>query len=290
MSILSELPESSSQPPCNPGVDWREALCNDGGAGPAGVIQVPTERITRLNGLMLDLDQKLLVPENTLFPPADDPRTFLERIGPVLDRHPLLRFAEVRSSGTGLHLILRLVPPVELTSAAEQKRWATIVRAVQCSLPSDPTAPGITALTRPVGSVNSKNLATVEVLRTGTPVDPGRVEAFVRELAAAPFRTVATVLLGSERVEPCPVCRRPGSSLGALERAGMCYCCGKVTLEGLFERVYRPVGRPAAAPEELQEPAPLKPARGGRKRKPGVFGPRKPVHRKARTPRRPATS
>src|SRR5262245_55014102 len=206
-------------------LDQREALYNEGAVGPAGVIQVPAERITRLKGLMLDLDPKLLAPSNPLFPPADDPRAFLDRVAPALDRHALLRQAEVRNRGTGLHLILWFGPPVELASAADQRWWSTVVRAVQCSLPGDPNAPGITALTRRVGSTNSKNEAVVEVLRPGGPIDPARVEACVRDLAGSPFRTVATPLIGGDRAEPCPVCLEPGSSLGVLDRAGECYSC-----------------------------------------------------------------
>jgi hypothetical protein len=238
MFRITEAPEEVKVPAGNP-IDLREALCNDGPVGAASGIQVPAERITRLLGFVYDLDPKLLVPDNTLFAPADDPRRFHELIRPVLDRHRLARHAEVRSSGTGLHLINALDPPVELDSAADQSRWAVLVRAAQCSLPTDPNAPGITALTRPVGSVNSKNGATVEVLRPGEPIDPARVVEFVGDLAEAPFRTIAAILLGADHVEPCPVCRAAGSRLGVLDHAGRCYRCGKVRLEQLYETVLR---------------------------------------------------
>ena len=166
-------------------VDCREQLWNAGLTGPAGSIQVPAERITRLSGILLDLDPGKLVADNPWFPPADDPLRFLANIRPVLRRHPLARHAEVRLSGTGLHGILRLDPPVELTSAAEQKWWASLVRAVQCSMPVDPNAPGITALTRAVGSVNSKTGAVVAVLEPGEPIDPRAVIEFVAGLARA---------------------------------------------------------------------------------------------------------
>jgi hypothetical protein len=287
---MSSIPDPRGAPNepavANP-VDLREALFNEGAVGPAGVIQVPTAGITRLNGLMLDLDPKWLVPDNALFPPADDPREFLARIAPVLDRHPLLRHAEVRSSGGGLHAILWFDPPVELTSAAAQARWSTLVRAVQCALPGDPNAPGITALTRPVGSVNSKNGAVVAVLRPGQPVDPARVEAFVRELAAAPFRRVAAVLLGGDRAEPCPVCRKPGSSLAVLDRGGKCYACGPVSLEHLFEVVYRAVDAEADWEEAGKEAPPSSP-KAAPKRKAAALKPRGPGRTKARPARRTA--
>jgi hypothetical protein len=126
-------------------------------------------------------------------------------------------------------------------------------------LPGDPNAPGITAPTRPVGSVNSKNGAVVTELRPGRPVDPARVEAYVRDLAGAPFRTVATTLLGGERAEPCPVCRNPGSSLRAHDRVGQCYHCGKVSLGMLFDAVYRPLEGDAPTGPEAEGDAPAGP-------------------------------
>ena len=236
MSIVPECPEpgkcaSDGQ------VDLREGLFNDGPVGSVSVIQLPLERITCLRGLMLDWDPKRYVPDNLLFPPSDDPRQFFANIEPVLNMHPLLRHAEIRSSGTGLHPILWFSPPVELKSWADQQRWAMLTHAVQRSLFSDPNAPGITALTRPIGSINSKNGATVELLRPGAPIDPAHVVPFVTELADAPFRVVATVLLGADVVEPCPLCRAPGSRLSVLDRVGMCYHCDKVTLERLFDAI-----------------------------------------------------
>ncbi len=246
----------ASEPPAGKGpgdrIDLREQLWNEGLTGPAGSIQVPTERITRLRGILLDLDPGKLIAKNPWFPPADDPLQFLANIKPILQRHPLARHAEIRLSGTGLHGILRLDPPVELTSAAEQKWWASVVKAVQCSLPVDPNAPGITALTRPVGSINSRNGAVVKVLESGEPIDPPRVIEFVGGLARAPFRTVAMILMGSEHHQPCPICRRDGTHLDVLDRAGKCYGhCGNVTLARVLDTIYRPVEpAQAAGPHE----------------------------------------
>src|SRR5947209_14133266 len=184
------------QQPIETSVDIRETLYNDRLRGPAPTIQLPAERITRLHGILFDLDPRLLLPGNPLFPPADDPAAFHQGIRPVLDRHRLARSAEVRSSGTGLHLIVWLEPAVELHSAADQEVWGSIVRAVQCTLPTDPDCPGITALTRPVGSVNGKNGARVELLQAGQPLDPRHVQDFMARLVQAPFREVALPLLG----------------------------------------------------------------------------------------------
>ncbi len=208
--------------------------------GPAGLIQVPTERITRLRGILLDLDPAKLIAENPWFPPADNPLQFHANIKNVLQRHALARHAEIRLSGTGLHGIIWLAPPVELTSAAEQKWWANLVRAAQCSLPVDANSPGITAVTRAVSSINSKNGAIVEVLEPGEPIDPASVIAFVEGLAKAPFKTVAMILLGSEHLQPCPICRRDGTHLEVLDRAGKCYGhCGRVSLARIFDTIYK---------------------------------------------------
>jgi hypothetical protein len=220
-------------------VDLREALSNDRPVGLAGVIQVPTERITTLHGFLLDFDPKLYVPGNPLFPPAEDPVAFFEGIRGVLERHPIVQHAEIRASGTGLHAIVRLEPAVELGTADEQERWAALVRAVQCSLLADPDAPGITALTRAVGSVNSKNGATVTVLKEGQAVAPKAVEEFVARLVAAPFKEVAFPLLGAMRVSPCPLCGKEGSRLDVLDFVGKCYGgCSKVTLGQLYDMIF----------------------------------------------------
>src|SRR5262249_12509857 len=154
-------------------------------------VSVPAAGITRLLGTRADLDPKVLDPGNEFFRPADDPEQFFENIRPALDRHPLFRDAEVRDTGTGLHANLWMEPPVELHSAADQEFWAGVVRAVQLSLPGDVNAPGITGLTRPVGSVNSKNGAVVRQLREGKPVSPDAVLAYARRLSEAPFRCLA---------------------------------------------------------------------------------------------------
>jgi hypothetical protein len=141
----------------------------------------------------------------------------MNMIKPVLRRHPLARHAEIRASGSGLHAIIWLQPAVQLHSAAEQARWSAIVRSVQYSLPSDPLAPGITGLTRPAGAVNSKTGALVEVLEAGTALEPKVVEEFATRLSAAPFRQIALVMFGDDRVSPCPVCGGEGTRLDVLD-------------------------------------------------------------------------
>lgn len=222
-------------------LDVRERIQNEGGTGSFADVQLPAERITKLNGIILDLDPKLLAPGNGIFEPDDSPRAFYDKIVNALGRHPLARSAEVRISGTGVHLILWLQPAVELMTAADQRRWSLIVRAVQTSLPSDPDMPGITAVTRPVGSINSKNGARVEKLKDGERIDPATVEEFIDLLRRRPFREVALPLLGEERVSPCPVCRRSNTRMDVLDWVGKCYeSCGKITLGHLYDRIFLP--------------------------------------------------
>jgi hypothetical protein len=228
--------------------DLREQLVNECQSGTFAQAQLAAERITSLHGILFDLDPGRYRPGNPILPPDPDPKTFFTNIEAVLDRHPLARSAEVRVTGTGLHVIVRLCPAVELTSSAEQEHWEHIVRAVQATLPADVNAPGITALTRPVGSVNSKNGRTVEVIRPGTTVSAEQVTAFLTRVARAPFKEVISVLLGGLRVTPCPVCRGEGTRLDVLNYVGMCYGhCGKLKLAQVFDSIYVPFTKDGAA-------------------------------------------
>jgi hypothetical protein len=273
--------------------DVREQLYNERKTGKVGEVQLPRERITRHLGILYDIDPRLYRPGNPLFPPDDDPKRFYEKIKPVLDRHPLARSAEVRMTGTGLHAIVRLDPPAELTSDAEQQRWDAVVGAVQCTLPGDPSVPSITALTRAVGSVNSKNGATVEVLRSGEPVSPVAVEEFVARVIKAPFQEIAQVLLGGLHVEPCPVCKAAGSRLDVLDHAGKCYggSCGKVTLDRLLDLVYAPetAGEAREAQADAASAAPGQRDAGGKRNKPRRGKTKVPERAPAATRKRSAT-
>jgi hypothetical protein len=252
--------------------DRREQLYNQRLTGSFGEVQMPLECITTLHGFMIDLDPSLYRPDNPFFPPDKNPKSFLKKITPVLNRHPLGRFAEARQSGTGLHVIVWLEPAVELATAAERARWNTIVRTVQCTLPADHHAPGITAVTRAVHSINSKNNAVVEVLRPGQPVAAQTVEQFVTRVQQAPFKEVAIALFGSPRVRPCPICQREGSQLDVCDQFGTCYgSCGKVTLGKVLNSIYAP--QPLAAnkkspsnKERKQIAAPDLPSRTGKVR------------------------
>lgn len=221
-------------------VDLRESLCNDPRMGPITQVQLPEDMITRLRGIMLDIDPDILRADLLPAGAAEDPRLLLAKVvRPWLDRHPLLQAAEVRCSGRGLHVLVWLEPAVEFRSAGERRRWSGIVRAIQATLPADPNAPGITAVTRPVGSINGKNGAEVTRLHPGQTIHPKVVQDFFTILGSAPFRTILRILTGAEKTRPCVVCRAENRTLSALDKVGRCYSCGKVTLGRLFAAFMR---------------------------------------------------
>jgi hypothetical protein len=151
-------------------VDWRKQLFSDRQSGPSQRIQLRAEQITRLWGILLDLDPGLFRRDVVPAGLRDDPGRFYKQVvRPWLRRHAVLHDAEVRLSGQGLHVVLRFAEAVECTGDAERRRWAGIVKAVQAVLPTDPDAPGLTATTRARGSINSKNDAVVRQLYAGRP-------------------------------------------------------------------------------------------------------------------------
>jgi hypothetical protein len=234
-SEKAPLPDSTSQ------IDLREQLVNGGEVGKVEQVSLPLEMITKLNGILLDVDcgkfRKVIAPLAV----RSNPRQFyLTVLRPILARHAVLSKAEVRVSGTGLHVIVWIDPPVEFQNEPERHHWATIVKVVQRLLPTDHCAPGITATTRPIGSVNSKNNKRVSLLKRGEPISVESILDPVTAVQSAPFRTVAGILFGSEPISPCPVCKTNGSSLGVFDRSGKCYAtCGKVHLQQLYESFLR---------------------------------------------------
>jgi hypothetical protein len=229
------------------GEDLREQLYNERAQGRLVDVQLPAERIVRLHGVLFDLDPRLYRAGNGVFEPAATPQAFYDNIKPVLARHPLVAKAEIRCSGTGLHAIVWIDPPVELQTALEQERWGQVVKALQRTLPVDPGMPGITALTRPVGSTNKKNNALVETLAPGQPVSVEEIEEYIRRLQEAPFRVVVGALLGGERIEPCPLCGKTRRKLACFDHTSRCYSgCGQVRLEQVLDHVFAPP--PASGP------------------------------------------
>jgi hypothetical protein len=243
-------------------IDLREALYNDHHVGAAGQVQLPREAVTRLHGLPVDLDADLLQP-NPWFPPAHTAEAFADAIAPALARHPVLCHAEVRKTGRWLHAIVWFQEPVELRSAADQRRWKALHQVLMGSVPSDPAAPALIGLTRPVGSTNSKTGAEVKTLKPGAPVPAAALEGWAAEVARKPFEAVGTPLFGGGRVSPCPYCRREDSHLDLGEAVGFCYgACRHVPFRRLFEPFFKGLAAQEAAPAAPQKPA------GKRKGKP----------------------
>lgn len=222
-------------------VDERESLVNDCETGPIEEVALPLGRITQLHGIMLDFDLHLL--NEAAFPPGalDRPETFFEQgLKPMLDREEVYRSAEVRVSGRGLHAIVRLDPSIEFRTDTDRKRWAAHVQVVQLLLPTDLRCPGITALTRPLGSINGKNRKVVRSLKEGRPVSPKVVSELVERAQRTRFETVCQLLCGSRIVRPCPRCKRPDSQLLANVRTGTCYHCkSKLQISDLFRTLFK---------------------------------------------------
>lgn len=218
-------------------VDHRRQLFNGGQSGPIEAVQLPVEMITSLLGIMLDFDPDRFREDVVSRKVRADPVKFYKRfVRKMLARHPVFSKAEVRNSGRGLHVIIRFEKPLEFATDADRQRWSAIVKVIQRLLPTDPGCPGITALTRSLGSVNSKNDGTVKLLHKGQPVPAEDVVGLFNEARSSPFRTIARLLFGDDHVMPCPVCNAPDSKLDALDFVGKCYGgCGKVRIDQLFD-------------------------------------------------------
>jgi hypothetical protein len=222
--------------------DLRQPLFNEGETGELKSVQVSMDRLTKLRGIMYDLDPGLYR-EGPLLPVVGKtPDEFYEKVGKGwLSNHPVLAKAEVRVSGTGLHAILWLDEPVAFSGAGDRRRWAGIVKVVQAALPIDPDQPGILATTRAIGSINAKNGAEVRRICPGERITQAEILSLYEEMVSAPFRTVLQILAGQESVSPCPLCGVEDTKLNADKYRGYCYgSCGKVGVEELYDAVLVP--------------------------------------------------
>ena len=225
-----------------PSRDARKQLFNEGNVGRIEKIQVSTERIVQLNGILFDLDPDILQECSLLPSISRDPKTLFEEVvKPMLLRHPVLAKCEVRDSGRGLHAILNFAEPIRFDDERTRQRWASILQVVQVALPIDPDQPGITATTRALGSVNAKNGRKVRRLHKGEPVTAEEVLGLHDEMCATPFRTVFRILTGEQALQPCPFCDQDDSKLKALDHVGDCYgSCGRIALDRLYDLVLKP--------------------------------------------------
>ena len=219
----------------------REAPFNGGERGPAHAIAKPIEGIAAIRGFMIDLDLKLLDPKVIGDEAAGSAEVFYEQhVRHWLDRDPVLKKAEVRDTGGGLHVLLQLDEPVIIVPG-QQRAWDGVARGLHGVLPGDPNLSGIIAMTRPVGALNLKYDPPREVrlLREGQPVTQREVLDLVERMTRAPARVWMNVLHGGERATPCPLCRGEATSLGVAGNWQVqCYDCGRKDAASLVYRFY----------------------------------------------------
>ena len=122
--------------------DTREQLFNKRETGPAKAIQLPTEAITSLHGILLDVDCKLFRSDGPIPGLERSPRSlFRKGVAEWISRDPALASAEVRATGGGVHVIIWLDPSIEFQTDQDRDRWIAMVKVLQASLPTDPDAP-----------------------------------------------------------------------------------------------------------------------------------------------------
>jgi hypothetical protein len=252
--------------------DQREALFNSGAVGVFKEVMVQQHEVTLIRGILIEIDGECLrVGKVITEMPADGFELYESYVRGWLENHPLLSKAEVRFSGRWVHCILHFDTPVEIKSDRRRELWDTVIRAVQRSLPSDPEAPSLLAMTRPIGSVSSKTGRAVEVLKCGEPVTEVEVLNFAEDLTRHGFATFTQILFGTTTVSPCPICCEVDSTLHAaaplfrtndphITNRGTCYECGKVTLTKLVDLVLK--GREEVATDDDANSEAVGPASG----------------------------
>ncbi len=252
MSTLREG-RLAHKPDAQPGhTDCREQPYNLREVGPIEAVQLPVAMITSLYSICTDVDLTLFAPKAPVVGADVGPKQFLKKtLVTWLSRHPALAAAEVRHTGRNLHVLLNLEEPVVFSTEAERRRWDGIVRAVQAALPSDPDAPGLTALTRPVGSINSKTGKAVSILRPGTPVPAdavvGLADAMIRA-RSGPSRASSSAANGSCPARPAaPRARRWSRSSGPASATPAARSSSSGCTTSSWPRARPGAGRPAMA-------------------------------------------
>jgi hypothetical protein len=248
-------------------------LFNSGAVGNFREVMVQQHEVTLIRGILIEIDGECLRVGKIIDKmPVDGFELYERYVRGWLENHPLLSKAEVRFSGRWVHCILRFDTPVQIKSDRRRELWDTVIRAVQRSLPSDPEAPSLLAMTRPLGSVNSKTGRQVELIKEGEPVTELEVLHFGEELTRRGFATVTQILFGATTVSPCPCCCKVDSTLHAaaplyrtndpgVTNRGTCYGCGKVTLTKLVDLVLK--GRNEEVADDDAEPKVVTPDSGG---------------------------
>jgi hypothetical protein len=248
-SELQPVPDATELTRCtskNQPAGWddiREATFNSGEQGPAYKIAKPVDQVSCINCFMIDIDCGILDPAvvgEAASQSAD--ALYDEHVRMWLDRDPVLAKAEVRNTGHGLHVLLRLDETI-ICARDDAHRWDKIARGLRNALPGDPNLNGIIAMTRPVGALNSKYepARTVTQLRAGQPVSREELLDLGNRVATAPARLWMQVLHGGERVSPCLLCGNEKNSLGVAGNWQVqCYGCGRVDAAALVYRHYSP--------------------------------------------------
>ena len=221
--------------------DLREQLFNQRLTGAISAVATPTEQVCQLHGILYDIDVKLFRVGGTfkVLPQMNSRDLFQTVIQPMLFRHPVLECLEVRCSGEGLHGLLWLDSPILLRTSNDVRRWEFTTGVVQAALPIDSNQPRLNALTRPIGSVNSKNGQVVEQIKQGTPASEDDIIHLFREMQRNPYAMIQKIWFGSEHIEPCPVCNCEGSYLEVTsENYGECYGnCHRITIDRLVNSI-----------------------------------------------------
>ena len=226
-------------------IDHFELLTNDRKTGPIKQIQLPKDLVTTVHGIMFDIDPKNFDPLKYPAVSQNADAFYQQVVSKWLGNSEVLKNAEVRMSGSGLHILLWVVDPIELSSESDQEKWDCVIKTVQACLPIDPGQPSITCCTRAIGSTNSKNGASVVQLAAGTSITQEDINGLYEAMKTTPFSTVCKILHGSDKVSTCPVCQQEGTSLSAFGHIGKCYKCKKVSLEQLYSTVFAP-GNPGS--------------------------------------------
>lgn len=220
--------------------DILEQLFGDRLIGRRRDVSVPWSRIKGLRAVLVQLDPQQLVPGNLFYPPAQDPWEFYGGIRRVLNRHPILRHAEVRTSGNGLDLLIWLRRPLDFCCRNNREYWDWRFDTLRNWEFDKEYSPAERCLVRPLGAIDPETGRQVVKIVDGSPVWPDEIAAYDERVAAEPFRQNVGILLGGfDRVSPCPKCRQEDSELDMGRFEGQCSRCGTVD----FGDVWSLIGR-----------------------------------------------
>lgn len=258
--------------------DERETLCNVPRTGSASQIQYSAQEIDSIRGVMVDLDPAYLGQRHPGATAREDlNQLWTNHIRPGLAALGLADHCEARISGTGLHLLFWLDLPVQIEQPRDITLWDARIRVLQTMLLGDPQAPSITALTRPVGSINSKRGILVTQLQTGTPITADALSDIIDGFRERPAAALLLYAFGTENVEPCPFCAGAETTCRGLSNGTNSYgCCGQRRLKDVWKLLMQgETGNGKSIPEQQNQ----KFLRAVREVDDSRFAPRQAAHR-----------